>query len=192
MAGRRTPKLRGGRGGPPKTEVGRMLQDYFQPALHTVDFNALASGGDIRVLLVDNSSDFSNAILKWSKLTIRPIWDADNMDAGAHQAKTLIMMVLKQDQDDGAVHGIDDEETVRELRNRKRIIRGPWWYTGPSLQTSGFIPAMAGHMKAIVLKDFVLDREEDLILTFTNVSTAFASQAEQLDIALKGFVRVIR
>ena len=195
MAGR-GPRARGGSGrrsARPKTEVGRMLQDYFQPALHSTDFNALASGGDLRTVLVDNSADFSNSVLKWAKLTIRPIWDADDLEQALGGPRTMAMMLLKQDEDDSTVHSIDNAESVRELRNKKRILRGPWWVTSPGvLSTTGaFIPPMAGHMKAIVLENFVLDREEDLIVTFTNVSSVFPSESFALDYAMKGFVRVI-
>ena len=93
---------RGGSRGKPKTAVGLALQDYFQPALHTVDFNALASGADIATVLVDNSSDFSNAILKWSKLTIRPIFDSGDME-GVIELRTLVTMLMKRDQDDSSV-----------------------------------------------------------------------------------------
>ena len=188
----RSRKTRGGSPGRPKTEVGRMLQDYFQPALHTFDFNAMASGGDGAVVLVDNSADFQGSILKWGKLTIRPIWDTDDMRAGRIDLRTFMVMVLKRDQDDSTVPAIDSQEVVRELRNDRRIIRGPWWVSSPEIQTSGYVPSMAGHWKAIVLQNFVLDREEDLIMTFTNVSLAFAAATQQLDFAMKGFVRVIR
>ena len=190
MAGRRR-VTRGGTRGKPKTAVGLVLQDYFQPALHTIDFNGLASGGDLATTLVDNSADFANSILKWSKLTIRPIWDSATMKTLAN-AKTILMMILKRDQDSSTVPAIDNQEVVRELRNDKKIVRGPWWLTSPGFTTSGYIPAFAGHMKAIVLQDFMMDREEDLLATFTNVSAAFDANLTQLDFAMKGFVRAIK
>ena len=188
------PKLRGGgRRGRPKTDIGRMLQDYFQPALHSTDFNGLQSGADISTILVDNSTDFSNAVLKWSKLTIRPIWDADDIQGAALKMGTMAVLLHKQDQDNSDVQQVDNEETIRELRNKKRIIRGPWWVTSPGVAGSSyFVPPMAGHMKAIVLTDFVLDREEDLLITFTNVSASRAATSQVLDYAMKGFVRVIK
>lgn len=177
----------------PRSDIARMLQDYFQPALHTTDFASLASGGDVSTVLVDNSADFSNSVLKWAKLTIRPIYDAEDMStSGGFQHRTLAVLLHKQDQDDSTVQTVDDEETIRELRNDKKILRGPWWVSTPAYVTGGFIPPMASHMKAIVLKSFVLDREEDLRITFTNVSLAFSAVSQALDYAMKGFVRVIK
>ncbi len=189
MPGRK--KVRGGRGRP-TSDVGKMLQDYFQPTLHNLVFTSLAVGSDIKITLVDNSADFGNAILKWSKLTIRPFWDApDNTDVGLG---TLVVGVIKEDQDDaGSAYSLDVEETVREMRNDGKIMRGPWWYSGPSMVTSGFLPAYWNHMKPIVLKNFVMDREEDLSMNFTNVgSGARSGNAHSMNFALKGFVWVIK
>lgn len=193
MVGRR-PRMRTGRGGrgKPKTAVGLALQDYFQPAFHTTDFTGLASGADIATTLVDNSADFSNSILKWSKLVIRPIWDSDDMRSGRIDMRTIMVMLMKRDEDDSTVPNIDSQETVRELRNDGRIVRGPWWVSLPEISVEGYVPMMAGHWKAIVLKNLMMDREEDLVITFTNVSLAFAAAAQQLDYALKGFVRAIK
>ncbi len=168
-----------------------MLQDYHQIA-RFVDFNALAVGGDIRLLLIDNDTDFSNAVLKWSKLTLRPIWESVDLVSDTLDARTLYMMIHKQDQDDSTVQTLDLEETIRELRNTKRILRGLWMVTSPQTVTSGFVPPMAGHMKPIVLRNFVLDREEDLVVSFTNASAAFAAAGQILTFYSRGFVRVIR
>lgn len=191
--GGRGRKLRGGRVRPrvPKTDVGRMLQTYFQPALHSLSLASFASGDDVGVTLVDNSSDFNNAVLKWAKLTIRPIFDAENLSAGLVDTRTYIHVLYKRDQDDSATIAGDSAEVIRELRNDKKLLRGPWWSTSPRYTTSGHLPIMAGHMKPQVLKNFVMDREEDLVWNVTNVSGASSANAQFLDFALKGFVRVI-
>ncbi len=168
-----------------------MLQDYFQKA-RTTNFASLGAGGDVATTLVDNDADYTNSVLKWSKLTIRPIWDAEDMAAGTLQIRTLYMLVYKQDEDDSTVQALDSEEVIRELRNTGRIIRGPWMVSTPNLQTSGFVPAMTGHMKPIVLKNFVLDREEDLRVGFTNASSAFGASQQVLSFYMRGFVRVIK
>ena len=195
MAGRGRPLKRGGRRGrsnAPTSAIGKMLQDYFQPALHTTDFASLASGAEVSTTLVDNSSDFENGILKWSKLVIRPIYDAEDIEAGNHQLRTLLVMLHKRDEDDSSQPQLDSEETIRELRLEKRIVRGPWAISTPRFVTSGFAPAMAGHMKPFVLRNFVMDREQDLVITFTNISGAFGATSQALDYFMKGFVRVIK
>ena len=79
MGARRRPKLRGGSRGKPRSDIARMLQDYFQPALRSLELASTGIGGDARVVLVDNSADYSNKVLKWTKLTIRPFYDAVDM-----------------------------------------------------------------------------------------------------------------
>ncbi len=176
----------------PKTSIGKMLQDYHQIA-RFLDFTGLGSGADIALTLIDNDADFSNSILKWSKLTLRPIYEPIDVATGIFDARTLYMMIYKRDQDDSSVPTLDSEETVREMRLKNEILRGPWMVTTPELVgTSAFVPAMSDHMKPIVLKNFVLDREEDLRVAFTNASAAFTVVGQVLTFYSRGFVRVIR
>ncbi len=187
--GRRAPRRKSNA---PKSEIGKMLQDYWQK-LATVNFNALASGGDIAVNIIDNDAEFGNAILKWTKMTLRPIWDAVDLSSAVWDMRTMYMMVYKQDEDDSTVHTLDSEETIRELQNTKRILRGPWMVSSPEALTAvGFVPPFALHMKPIVLKNFVLDREEDLRIGFTNADAAFGANGQELKFFGRGFVRVIK
>lgn len=168
-----------------------MLQDYHQIA-RFIDFASLAVGGDIALTLIDNSVDFSNSILKWSKLTLRPIYEPVDIRTALFDARTLYMMIYKRDQDDSSVPTLDIEETVREMKLKKEILRGPWMITTPEFVTEGYMPPMTGHMKPIVLKNFVLDREEDLRVAFTNASGAFGASSQVLTFYSRGYVRVIK
>ena len=176
----------------PRSKVGQMLQDWHQDySSDNIDFASLGSGSDVDVTLIDNSADFSNSILKWSKLTIRMVWEPENVSA--MQGRVLAMGLLKEDQDDTSnTYALDNEETVRELRRDNKLVRGPWLVTPPSLATSGFIPAMTYLMKPIVLSSFVMDREEDLVIGYTNLGTAFASGTKTLRHFTQGWVRVLK
>ncbi len=197
MSARGRPRRRTGirrKSNAPKSAVGRMLQDYHQPALQSLEFASLAAGADRKETIIDNSVEFQNSILKWSKLTIRPFWRANDI-ASLDQIE-LVICVLKEDEDDaGATYSLDDQEVIRELRNDKKLLRGPWWYSLPQVVGTGaaFVPAFAGHFKPVVLQDFVMDREDDLAFAFTNVSSsAFTATSQILNFALKGFVRAIK
>lgn len=177
----------------PKSNIGRMLQDYYQPGAVALDFNALGSNASTSLALVDNSATYQNAILKWAKLTVRPIWLAAHMRSGVLDTRTFAIGILKQDEDNTTEYNLNNQEAVRELRNDGKILRGPWWYTMGETITSGQLRPMEGHMKPIVLKNFVLDREEDLRFAVSHVAgVAFASTAQHLMMHMKGFVRVIR
>lgn len=175
----------------PQSSIGKMIQDYYLTQ-GSIDFTGLASGGDIDRTIVDNSATYANSILKWAKLTIRPIYDAVDMRSGVFDCRTLYMAVYKRDQDDSSVPALDSQEVIREMRLKKELIRGPWLVTTPSLASQGFLTPMVGHMKPIVLKKFVLDREEDLRISMTNMSTAFAATSQVLTFYLTGFVRQIK
>ena len=196
MAGRRRPQYRGGgtRGAkrPAPGTVGAMLQDYHQDySSDNVDFNALAAGGDVDLTMIDNSADYTNSILKWRKLTIRRIWEPE--DRTSFQPRVLACCLLKEDEDDsGNTYQIDSEEVIRELRRDKKLVRGPWLVTPGELKTSGLIPPMVFHMKPIVLKNFVMDREEDLVFAYTNLGSAFSATTQRLRHFTQGWVRAIK
>ena len=58
------------------------------------------------------------------------------------------------------------------------MIRGPWIIQTPGPAAPGPTP-MAFLMKPIVLKNLVLGPEEDLIVSFTNLSNAVMPSASQ-------------
>ncbi len=196
MAGRRGPRFRGGGSRrakrPAAGSVGAMLQDYHQDySSDNVDFASLAAGGDTDVTMIDNSAGFSNSILKWRKLTIRRIWEPE--DFGDFQFRVLACCLLKEDEDDsGNTYQLDSEEVIRELRRDKKLVRGPWLVSTGKLLTSGFAPPMGFHMKPIVLKNFVMDREEDLVFAYTNLGSAFSATSQVLRHFTQGWVRAIK
>ncbi len=183
-----------GRRGRPTTQVGQMLQDYFQSVRHAQDFSGLASGADTGVVLVDNSADFQNSILKWGKLKISWYYDGPDVIGGLWEARHLLVAILKQDQDDtGTYYAMDSDEVVRELRNDKKLMRGPWVIQTPEIVSQGLLNPMATIMKPIVLKNFVMDREEDLIINFTSIDdAAFTAQSQKMQFMQFGYVRVVK
>ncbi len=142
--------------------------------------------------LIDASDAiFGNSILKWSKLTVRPWFDHDDLSTGRVTVDTFLMMVYKQDQDDASVPSLDNMETIREMKRDKKVVRGPWYITAPQKMTDGFIPFMAGHLKPMVFRNFVLDREDDLRVAFTNVGLAIAVAQFQMVFGMMGWYRKI-
>lgn len=168
------------RSGKPKTKVGQLLYDYWQPGLHNQDLNALANGADTGITLMDNSADFGNSIVTFRKLTLRWHWHGADMTNFA--ADELLVALTKQDEDDtGTYPSLDSEEVVRELRRDNKMVRGPWIITTPNRVGGGsFTPHMALLMKPIVLKNLVLGPEEDLLVSFTNLSNAVLPSSSQL------------
>ncbi len=181
------------RKGKPQTQIGQMLQEWHQNfAERTVDFNALADSGDILASVIDNSGTFSNKILKWSKLKITWAWDAADVVASVIDARHLAVALLKLDEDvSSSAVALDSEEVVDELRRDGKLVRGPWIMSSPEVVTSGFVPPMSLLLKPITLRNFTMGREEDLVLNFTNLDTAFAATSQILKIYTQGFVREI-
>lgn len=182
------------RTGKPATKTGQLLQDWHQNYSEMgIDFNALADGGDLIRVVIDNSALFSNSILKWSKLTIR--WAFEPTDTTAFDHRQLAVMLVKIDEDDaGSALAIDSEEVVRELRRDGKIVRGPWIMSTMAVigTDAVWFPSMSINFKPIVLKNFVMDREEDLAVLFTNLSAAFSATSQIVNFYTQGFVRVLK
>lgn len=179
MPGRKVTRggVRGGRRGKPKTKIGQALYQYWQPGLHNQDLNALANGADTGIVLIDHSADFADSIVRWRKLTLR--WHFYGADLGNFASDELLMMVTKPDQDDTQYPALDSEEVVNELRRDQKSVRGPWIITTPSRSTGAFTPPMAAMMKPIVLENFDLLPEQDLVVSWTNISNASLPVAQQ-------------
>ncbi len=192
-----TRRLRGGasRSGKPKSKIGQMMQDWHQDySGDNADFNALASGGDLQVVVIDTSGDMGSNIQRWSRLKILRAFDP--ADVATWGGQLVAVMVSKADQDESSTAlSVDNEEVVRELRRDGKLVRGPWIMSMPLINGSadeGYVPAYGTILKPIVLKDFVLDREEDLVVSYTNLSVAaFASTSQIIHHRTQGFVRRI-
>ena len=170
-----------------------MLQDWHQDySSNNIDFASVASGADESVVVIDNSGTFSNSILKWSKLKITIMWEPE--DHLVIQPRVLATALLKLDEDVSATAvALDSEEVIRELRRDGKLVRGPWLMTTPVKTTEGFTPAYAHILKPITLRNFTMDREEDLVAAYTSVSTtAFGATSQVLRHFSQGFVRVIK
>ncbi len=188
MPGRK--KIRGrGRAGKPTTQMGQALQQFWYPAKQQLDFNALAAGGDAGFLVVDHNAEFASSVVKFRKLTLRWCFEAE--DWSVFKARQLLVAVYKQDQDDsGTPLELDSEEQIREMRESNMMLRGPWWISTLELATEGFIPPMAVLLKPIILKNLVLEREEDLVLSFTNDSdSAFTAASMKINLRRMGYYR---
>lgn len=185
----RSGKKAGRRAGKPKTQMGQALQVFWFPAKQAVDFNALASGGDIGALLVDHSAEFASSVMKFRKLTIR--WWCQGSDLAAWRCRALAVAVYKQDQDDSATPlSLDSEEAIQESREEGKMLRGPWVIITPEVTVEGYAPAMSGLFKPIVLKNLVLEEENDLVISFTNLDdTAFAASSMIINLQRMGYYR---
>ncbi len=171
--------------------MGQALQDYHLSygASDDANFNALASGGDLARVVIDNSADFANSILNWRKLTIERVFHPE--DRTSWQSRLIACGLFKMDQDDLTAIPLDSQEAVEEERNKGRLIRGPWLMTSPVLVTSGYYPPFTHLLEPIVLKKFVLQREEDLVMCYTNLSAAFAASNQRIQHYTKGWVRKV-
>ncbi len=159
----------------------------YEQFLNLVDLNGLASGADIGLDILNNSSQLGSNVVKVMKATIQT-WFRFNMD----DLREILVAVVRHDEADESF-ALDDRATVRDLRNEGKLLRGPWCLQTVSQATSS-VPVVSPwgrFMKTIVLKNLVLDEDDDVSLMITNVDSNFAASNQEMRNFVKVFYRVV-
>lgn len=148
-----------------------------------VDFNALASGGDIMLDVLNNSSQLGNVVAKINKLTMQIAIHKDMADF-----RHVLTAIVRQAEGDAAP-SLDNRATIRDLRNEGKLMRGPWMFSTFNGDTiSG---PFEGFLKTIVLKNLVVDENDDIVMCFTNLDAVFSSSTQRIRNLVKVFYRVV-
>ncbi len=163
-----------------------MPSKYFQN-VNTLDFNSLAAGADVSLMIVDNSSQIlptGNTAVKFNKLTVQVSWDP-GIDMDARQLLTAVI----RHKEGTTAEKLDTVTDVRNLRNENQLLRGPWM-----LHTTNNIANVTPFerfMKTIVLKNIVFDEDDDVVMGFTNLSSAFGATTQKVRNMVRGFYREV-
>ncbi len=173
----------------PTSELGKLLQERWLDVATVMDLNGMAVSGDTAVRLVDNSVDFTNSIVKFTKLTVTYYQMPE--DSANWSDHVVLVGLFKRDEDDTVVPQWDDVESIRELKNKGDLYRGPW-LLHTDLFSSNNMKGTQGRFKTLVLTDIVLDREEDLLFGLTNLGPAHAAAQHRIAFFQKGFFRVVK
>ena len=138
-----------------------------------LDFNALGLGGDIKVVLLDNSVQFGNQPVRVVKMKSAINWHRDMSDE-----RHLIASVYREKEGATALK-LDNEADVKNATQAGQFYRRPY---KTHTNTSGY--GSAGHMdhfwKPLILKNVLLDDDDDVVMGFTNEDSAFAASTQQL------------
>lgn len=175
-----------GRRKPGRETKDRAGARYFQKVVD-IDFNALAAGGDISAVLVDRSavSGTSNSMTTLTKCKIQ--WQ----DVSIVDERTMFMGVLRDEESLGATgHALDATDTVDDLRDENKLLRGPWMLAvGPVTPSAVYDRSF----KTIVLKNVHLDKDQDLYVSFSNYSggSAFAASSQKLRFVTTGWHKLL-
>lgn len=166
---------------PAQTKMQRVPSRYDQWE-DEVDFNALAGSGDISGQLIDRSGLIAGTPIRVIKSTT--YWWNQSMD----DSRPLYVAVIRQTEGTAAPD-LDNEATVRDLRENGQLIRGPWIIkTLPEARESD---VRAGFYKTLVLKNLNVGINDDVDLCFTNTGSAFAATAQTISWMTKIFWRQV-
>ncbi len=133
----------------------RQLESAFR-----TQFDSLADAGIVQMVLIDNSAIAGNKMIRVRKLklewTLMPQTAAD-----------IVLRVGVVRHTEGSPPADLDQNTVRDLRNENKLLRGPWML--PPCGDTHRTPFM---YKPIRLSGLTLDANDDLSLVFENMTGA--------------------
>ncbi len=160
----------------------RVPTRYLQTEL-TISLNALAAGGDASDRIFDNSGDFGGEVVRINKLTMQTWME------GMDDVRPLLVAVVR-DTEDVANPSLDVEGTVRDLRNENKLLRGPW-HRSTALEASATSNNDLIFTKTIVMKNIVLDQNDDLKLCVTNIGSVFGATPQNIHGLVKAYWRTV-
>ncbi len=168
---------------PAQMQKQRVPTRYEQFA-NQVDFNALASGGDIMMDIVNNSSQIGNVVARFNKITVQT-----GVNETMADQRHILVAVVRQSEGDSAP-SLDNRATIRDLRNEGKLLRGPWMFSTYDANGSKDGP-FTNFLKTIVLKNLTVDENDDIVMCFTNLDAAFSSTTQTIRNFVKMFFRVV-
>ena len=156
-----------------KTRAQQVLTDYKLKATAGLDFASLATGADKVLNLVDHSADIGDFPARIVKLKTSMMWKREFVDE-----RHLIMAVYRHTEQSAALK-LDDEDAVRNATQAGQFYRRPF-LTHTNVNTFGVSGTMDHFLKPLVLKNVLLDADDDLVVGFTNPDSAFSATAQSL------------
>lgn len=173
MSGRRVGARARKRTVSPKSRASSILTDYVLKATSGLDFASMATGADKQLVLVDHSSDIGAQPARVVKLKTQMMWLKEVVDE-----RHLIQAVYRNSQGSNPL-ALDVQSTVRNATQDGLFYRRPF-LTHTNVSSYGAAGHMDHFMKPLVLKNVLLDEDDDLLLGFTNPDSAFSATAQSL------------
>lgn len=156
----------------------------YEQFVNQVDLNALGSGNDILLDIMNNSSQIGNVVAKFNKITVQTCYDQNMADN-----RQILVAVIRQGETESAP-SLDNRATIRDLRNEGKLLRGPWMVNTYD-QNANIAGPFMNFMKTIVLKNLVVDENDDIVLAITNLGANFAGSSQIIRNFTKMFFRVV-
>ncbi len=156
-----------------KSRAQQVLIDYKLKATAGLDFASLATGNELGIALVDHSADIGSFPARIVKLKTSMMWRRQFVDE-----RHLIQAVFRQTEGAAAIK-LDDEDEVRNATQAGQFYRRPF-LTHTNVADFGTGGVMDYFLKLLVLKNVLLDADDDLMLSFTNPDSAFSATAQSL------------
>lgn len=156
-----------------KTRAAQIMTDYKLKATSGLDFISLGTGADLQLKIIDHSVDIGDFPVRVVKLKTQMMWQKEVVDE-----RILIQAVFRANETANALR-LDNEDDIRNATQAGQFYRRPF-LTHTNVSTFGAAGHMDHFQKPLVLKNVLLDADDDLLLGFTNTDAAFAATAQSL------------
>lgn len=152
----------------------------YDQSVATLTIGSSSVGDDFKYTLFDNSSMAGGKYLKIGKMTVQ-WWVNFNQD-------NLVYLAVMKDKEGATTPSLDDETQIRDARSEGRLVRGPWQIAtvAPGVSTANVLHPR----KTIVLKDLLLDPNDDLIFVLTT-RKANTTGTNEIPIFTRTFWKVV-
>ena len=155
-----------------KSRAAMVTTDYFL-STPSKDFNAAANGEDGKIALVDNSAQFGNIPVRLVKMKCQMWWDQNVSDE-----RSVLVAIYRHTEDSTALK-LDDETEIRNATQSGQFYRRPH-----VVHTNSSVFGAGGHMdhffKPLILKNVLLDKDDDIVWGYTLNDSAFGATTQQL------------
>ncbi len=156
-----------------KTRAQQVLTDYKLKATSGLDFASLGQGAETSIKIVDHSVDIGDFPARIVKLKTSMMWRRQFVDE-----RHLIMAVYRTTEDSGNI-ALDSEDAVRNATQAGQFYRRPY-LTMTNVAGFGDGGVMDHFLKPLVFKNVLLDADDDILVGFTNLDSAFSATAQSL------------
>lgn len=178
MGGRRgVPRRKSGRS--QKTRAQQILTDYMLTA-PTADFQSLGAGAELKVTLLDNSQDFGNVPVRVVKMKAASMWNSNVVDE-----RRVVQSVYREKEGATALK-LDVEADVKNATQAGQFYRRPH-LIHTNIQAFGVAGEMDHFRKPLILRNLLLDDDDDVSISWTNIDSAFSANAQYIVFRVEAF-----
>lgn len=162
-----------------KSRASQILTDYLL-TVPKKDFQSFASGSELKMKLLDNSVDFGNIPVRVIKMKAQSYWARNVVDERA------MLQAVYREKEDATALQLDVEADVKNATQSGQFYRRPH-LTSSNPSVFGTSGEMDHFRKPLILKNLLLDDDDDVSISWTNIDTAWTAAVQEVIYRVEAF-----